>query len=112
MQQNMVCYRLRIPSLKDISSIYQKFSKYPSTLTAKWYRIMKRYWESEWNYTIIFIYKVCVGFAIAPVTINLNINHNYNKILKSDWLSTVLNLTLIGQCNQQLFLEPEWALSQ
>ena len=29
-------------------------------------------------------YKVCVGFTIAPVTINLNINHNYrgfNKFL-------------------------------
>ena len=45
------------------------------------------------------LYKVCVGFTIAPVTINLNINHNYNKILKSDWLSTVLILALIGQCN-------------
>ena len=40
-------------------------------------------------------YKVCVGFTIAPVTINLNINHNYNKILKSDWLSTVLIPALI-----------------
>ena len=26
-------------------------------------------------------------------------NHNYNKILKSDWLSTALILALIGQCN-------------
>ena len=41
------------------------------------------------------LYKVCVGFTIAPVTINLNINHNYNKILKSDWLSTVLISALI-----------------
>ena len=41
------------------------------------------------------LYKVCVGLTIAPVTINLNINHNYNKILKSDWLSTVLISALI-----------------
>ena len=26
------------------------------------------------------------------------INHNYNKIFKSDWLSTVLISALIGQC--------------
>ena len=28
------------------------------------------------------------------------INHNYNKILKSYWLSAVLISALIGQCNR------------
>ena len=28
------------------------------------------------------------------------INHNYNKILKSDWLSTLLISALIGQFNR------------
>ena len=28
---------------------------------------------------------------------NKYINHNYNKIVKSDWLSTALILALIGQ---------------
>ena len=28
------------------------------------------------------------------------INHNYNKILKSDWLSTALISALIGQLNR------------
>ena len=30
-------------------------------------------------------------------------NHNYNKILKSDWLSTVLISAPIGQSNWTLF---------
>ena len=29
-----------------------------------------------------------------------NINHNYNKILKSDWLSTAPISALIGQLNR------------
>ena len=29
-------------------------------------------------------------------------NHNYNKILKSDWLSTALISALIGQCASRL----------
>ena len=52
------------------------------------------------------LYKVCVGFAIDPVTINLKINHNFNKILKSDWLSTVLISALIGQCNRRVRIMP------
>ena len=30
---------------------------------------------------------------------NFNVNHNYNKIVKSDWLSTALISALIGQFN-------------
>ena len=30
------------------------------------------------------------------------LNHNYNKILTSDWLSTVLISALIGQCNRTI----------
>ena len=39
----------------------------------------------------------------------LPINHNYhnNKILKSDWLSTVLISALIGQCNRTDRVIPE-----
>ena len=55
---------------------------------------------------VTFRVKVCVGFTIAPVTINLNINHNYNKILKSDWLSTVLISALIGQCDRRVRIMP------
>ena len=32
-------------------------------------------------------------------------NHNYNKILKSDWLSAVLISALIGQCHRTW---PDW----
>ena len=31
---------------------------------------------------------------------NFNVNHNYNKIVKSDWLSTALISALIGQFNR------------
>ena len=32
--------------------------------------------------------------------IDSDVNHNYDKILKSDWLSTVLILALMGQCDR------------
>ena len=40
--------------------------------------------------------------ALNKTHILLFINHNFNKILKSDWLSTVYVLisALIGQCNR------------
>ena len=40
--------------------------------------------------------------------IDILYNHNYNKILKSDWLSTVLISALIGQCNRTVFIKPKW----
>ena len=34
-------------------------------------------------------------------------NHNYNKILKSDWLSTALISALIGQFNRTVGVMPK-----
>ena len=34
-------------------------------------------------------------------------DHNYNKILKADWLSTVLISALIGQCNRAVCVIPK-----
>ena len=34
-------------------------------------------------------------------------NHNYNKILKSDWLSSVLISALIGQCSRTVRMMPK-----
>ena len=34
-------------------------------------------------------------------------NHNYNKILKSDWLSTTLISALIGQLNRTVRVMPK-----
>ena len=38
--------------------------------------------------------------ALNKTHILLFINHYFNKILKSDWLSTVLISALIGRCNR------------
>ena len=35
------------------------------------------------------------------------INHNYNKILKSDWFSTALISALIGQFNRTVRVMPK-----
>ena len=35
-----------------------------------------------------------------------SINHNYNKIVKTDWLSTVPISALIGQCNRTARIMP------
>ena len=40
------------------------------------------------------------------VTDNSN-NHNYTKILKSDWLSTALISALIGQFNRTVCVMPK-----
>ena len=42
------------------------------------------------------VIKVMMMIIIIIVTDNSN-NHNYNKIVKSDWLSTALISALIGQ---------------
>ena len=36
-----------------------------------------------------------------------NYNHNYNKIVKSDWLSTALTSALIGQFNRTVCVMPK-----
>ena len=38
---------------------------------------------------------------------NLRVNHNYNKIVKSDWLSTALISALIGQFNRAVRVMPK-----
>ena len=38
---------------------------------------------------------------------NNNTNHNYNKILKSDWLSTALISALIGQFDRTVRVMPK-----
>ena len=39
--------------------------------------------------------------------VNKAINHNYNKIVKSDWLSTALISALIGQFNRTVRAMPK-----
>ena len=39
--------------------------------------------------------------------INFTYNHNYNKIVKSDWLSTALISALIGQFNRTVRVMPK-----
>ena len=45
--------------------------------------------------------------GISPVLYNKPFNHNYNKILKSDWLSTALISALIGQFNRTVRVMPK-----
>ena len=40
-------------------------------------------------------------------TIKNNVYHNYNKILKFDWLSTALISALIGQSNRTMHVMPK-----
>ena len=45
------------------------------------------------------LYKLLFCIGILP-SLDYFYNHNYNKILKSDWLSTALISALIGQFNR------------
>ena len=45
---------------------------------------------------------------VASLVCSCNIyNHNYNKIVKSDWLSTALISALIGQFNRTVRVMPK-----
>ena len=46
---------------------------------------------------------VCVAWEGVCVCVSLCRKHNYNKILKSDWLSTAL----IEQCNRTVRVVPK-----
>ena len=43
----------------------------------------------------------------ANYALNNTDNHNYNKILKSDWFSTALISALIGQFNRTVRVMPK-----
>ena len=51
--------------------------------------------------TLNYLWKKFYGFSIK------SLNHNYNKILKSDWLSTALISALIGQFNRTVRIMPK-----
>ena len=44
---------------------------------------------------------------VIIIIINNNFNQNYNKIVKSDWLSTALISALIGQFNRTVRVMPK-----
>ena len=65
------------------------------------YRVHARIFKGgplEQGYKIILLFFESVFFTV---------NHNYNKILKSDWLSTALISVLIGQFNRTVCVMPK-----
>ena len=56
--------------------------------------------------------KHVLGTVIVLISFNVALalkktDHNYNKILKSDWLSTALISALIGQLNRTVRVMPK-----
>ena len=47
------------------------------------------------------------SFEFKPDRVCFQFNHNYNKIVKSDWLSTALILALIGQFDRTVRVMPK-----
>ena len=65
---------------------------------------------SLWLLSILKFVKLLQGLlliTIIIIIIIIIINHNYNKILKSDWLSTALISALIGQFNRTVRVMPK-----
>ena len=48
-----------------------------------------------------------LSITISNTRLNNNNNNNYNKILKSDWLSTALISALIGQFDRTVRVMPK-----
>ncbi|CAH3028035.1 unnamed protein product [Porites evermanni] len=67
------------------------------------------------NVLIIFIWHRTKKFYICSILFlrvskdNKHCNHNYNKIVKSDWLSTALISALIGQFNRTVRVMPKFS---
>ena len=55
--------------------------------------------------TKVSFYKLSSWFLKLPNY--FRINHNYNKIVKSDWLSTALISALIGQFDRTVLVMPK-----
>ena len=49
----------------------------------------------------------CMHLRESTLLYSYNSNHDYNKILKSDWLSTALISALIGQLNRTVRVIPK-----
>ena len=49
------------------------------------------------RYIFLIEFSRRIGECARSETDNFGVNHNYNKILESDWLSTALISALIGQ---------------
>ena len=47
------------------------------------------------------------SFEFKPDRACFQFNHNYNKIVKSDWLSTALISALIGQFDRTVYVMPK-----
>ena len=48
------------------------------------------------------------GISGRKRVVKFAVNHNYDKILKSDWLSTALISALIGQFNRTVRVMPKY----
>ena len=59
--------------------------------------------DTHYPFTLIRFDRIKVmsrGISGSKEVVKFDVNHNYNKILKSDWLSTGLISALIGQFNR------------
>ena len=55
----------------------------------------------------IFCFKSHIFSGFLNISTSNKYNHNYNKIVKSDWLSTALISALIGQFNRTVRVMPK-----
>ena len=67
---------------------------------------MFRYWSLHITEAVV-IYGYDLDNNIYVAILDYFVNHNYNKILKSDWLSTALISALIGQFNRKVRVMPK-----
>ena len=64
-------------------------------------------WRSE-DFYLALAYDVCLWTSnLAEKLRYFHLNHNSNKILKSDWLSTVRISPLTRQCNRTVCIMPK-----
>ena len=61
-------------------------------------------WSRTYNYVSLWDNRYLNNFAQCNYYV---INHNYNKIVNSDWLSTALILALIGQFSKTVRVMPK-----
>ena len=67
---------------------------------------MFRYW-SLYITEAVLIYGYDLDNNVYVAILDYFVNHNYNNILKSDWLSTALISALIRQFNRKVRVMPK-----
>ena len=85
----------------------QRAYEHPSMRTTVKYTVYEILVVTYWTSVVKERKEICYYAYLAENVSGYTFNHNYNKIVKRDWLSTALISALIGQFNRTVRVMPK-----